>query len=123
MEKNTVVQLRQIAKERGLRGYSKLRKAELIEFINRSTPSGEDSLDAPIPEKENQKQELVKKIDKTVDDVKREAEGWGQWMKKKLTSPLVVANDKIKEFKDGVNKLYEESVKPVFSFFKNKWSQ
>ena len=34
MERNTVVQLRQIAKERGLRGYSKLRKAELIEFIN-----------------------------------------------------------------------------------------
>ena len=48
MEKNTVVQLRQIAKERGLRGYSKLRKAELIEFINQSTPSRVNLLDAPM---------------------------------------------------------------------------
>ena len=33
MEKHNVAQLRQIAKENGLQGYSKLRKAELIEFI------------------------------------------------------------------------------------------
>ena len=49
MERNTVVQLRQIAKERGLRGYSKLRKAELIKFINQSRLERVNLLDAPIP--------------------------------------------------------------------------
>ena len=33
MENHTVVQLKAIAKERGIRGYYKLRKAELMRFL------------------------------------------------------------------------------------------
>lgn len=59
MERNTVVQLRQIAKERGLRGYSKLRKAELIEFINQSRLERANFLDAPIPKHEIPKSQKI----------------------------------------------------------------
>ena len=126
MNRQTVVQLRQTAKERGLRGYSKLRKAELIELISESILKEVEEVDREEVKRERaerERVELITKIDKTVDDVKREAEGWGQWMKKKLTSPIVMVNDNIKVIKDGVNKLYQENVKPAFSFFKNKWSQ
>ena len=37
MESKTVQQLRLIAKERGLKGYSRLRKADLIEFLHKQT--------------------------------------------------------------------------------------
>ena len=126
MNRQTVVQLRQTAKERGLRGYSKLRKAELIELISESILKEVEEVDREevVRERaERERVELITKIDKTVDDVKKEAEGWGQWMKNKLTSPIAMVNDNIKAIKDGVNKLYQENVKPAFSFFKNTWSQ
>jgi hypothetical protein len=37
MDRYTVIQLREIAKQRGLSGYSKLRKAELIAKLNQKT--------------------------------------------------------------------------------------
>ena len=36
--RNTVVQLKAMAKERGLKGYSRLRKDDLIQFINDARP-------------------------------------------------------------------------------------
>ena len=38
MNRNTVVQLKSMAKERGLNGYSRLRKDDLIQFINDARP-------------------------------------------------------------------------------------
>ena len=38
MNRNTVVQLKSMAKERGLKGYSRLRKDALIQFINAARP-------------------------------------------------------------------------------------
>ena len=43
----TVAQLRQLAKETGRRGYSKLRKAELIEFIVQSTLEEMEEVNLP----------------------------------------------------------------------------
>ena len=40
MESNTVQQLRKIAKERGLKGYSRLKKADLIKLLEQPTPHG-----------------------------------------------------------------------------------
>jgi len=54
METYTVKQLRAIAKERGLRGYYKLRKAQLIDAINAHSaahrPAHRPLLDDPVPE-------------------------------------------------------------------------
>ena len=52
MENNTVVQLKAIAKERGIiRGYYKLRKAELIHALEatRLVEQKSDIFDEPIP--------------------------------------------------------------------------
>ena len=47
--RNTVVQLKSMAKERGLNGYSRLRKAELIHFINDARPIPAPRTIRPIP--------------------------------------------------------------------------
>ena len=52
MENHTVVQLKAIAKERGIRGYYKLRKAELIDTCFEATKLVEQTsniFDEPIP--------------------------------------------------------------------------
>ena len=51
MEKHTVVQLKAIAKERGIRGYYKLRNAELIHALEATKLLEQKSIifDDPIP--------------------------------------------------------------------------
>ena len=51
MENHTVVQLKAIAKERGIRGYYKLRKAKLIHALEatRLVEQKSNILDEPIP--------------------------------------------------------------------------
>ena len=51
MENHAVVQLKAIAKERGVRGYYKLRKAELIRFLKATKLVEQKSniFDEPIP--------------------------------------------------------------------------
>ena len=49
MHRNTVVQLRALAKERGLKGYSRLRKDDLIQFINDARPIPAPRTIRPIP--------------------------------------------------------------------------
>ena len=47
--RNTVVQLKSMAKERGLNGYSRLRKDDLIQFINDARPIPAPRTMRPIP--------------------------------------------------------------------------
>ena len=49
MHQNTVVQLKSMAKERGLNGYSRLRKDDLIKFINDARPIPTPRAIRPIP--------------------------------------------------------------------------
>ena len=49
MHRNTVVQLRALAKERGLKGYSRLRKDDLIQVINDARPIPTPRTMRPIP--------------------------------------------------------------------------
>ena len=51
MENHTVVQLKAIAKERGIRGYYKLRKAELLRILDatRLVEQKSNIFDEPIP--------------------------------------------------------------------------
>ena len=48
MHKNTVVQLKSMAKERGLNGYSRLRKDDLIQFINDAGRSAATCVSYPL---------------------------------------------------------------------------
>src|ERR1043165_6885621 len=49
-ESNTVKQLRTIAKQRGVKGYWSLRKADLIAKIKSTEAKHDHLLDAPVPE-------------------------------------------------------------------------
>ena len=49
MNRNIVVQLKSMAKERGLKGYSRLKKADLINFINDARPIPAPRTMRPIP--------------------------------------------------------------------------
>ena len=49
LHRNTVVQLKSMAKERGLNGYSRLRKVDLIQFINDARPIPAPRTIRPIP--------------------------------------------------------------------------
>ena len=57
LENSSIRELRTFAKERGLRGYSKLNKDRLVDFIRQNTPAQMDTpapevslLDTPVPE-------------------------------------------------------------------------
>ena len=53
LHRNTVVQLKSMAKERGLNGYSRLRKVDLIQFINAARPIPAPRTIRPIPASRN----------------------------------------------------------------------
>ncbi|PFX11357.1 hypothetical protein AWC38_SpisGene24958 [Stylophora pistillata] len=153
MERHTVDQLRKEAKKRGLHGYSRLRKAELIRLIQSSSAaasstavskpqkqyrkivfvwnhSGGSLLDAPIPAHEIPKGDilkptpapLIKKIEKAVDWGKKKVEDWGQWLKKEVPNTPRAVDDKLKDFKEHINKLYKTSDQPRFKIFPKKSS-
>ena len=46
---STVKELKKLAQERGLRGYSKLRKAELLSLLEKSIPTSENIMDIRNP--------------------------------------------------------------------------
>ena len=117
MDNKTVKQLREIAKEIGLRGFWKLRKADLINLIEQSERAlrrveGGSLLDEPIPENEIPRRQTIlkpskaKKIDKTVNWRKREVENWGEWLKR-TDVPRVVVSDALESFKAHIAELYK----------------
>ncbi|XP_022800154.1 uncharacterized protein LOC111338012 [Stylophora pistillata] len=118
MEKNTVVQLRQIAKDKGLHGYSRLRKAELIRLIqSRAQPTTQPTTQpmtvdwSGIGNEEWDKwlnEQTEKKIDKVVDWGKKKVEDWGQWLKETSNTLRAAVDDKLKDFKQYINKLYKK---------------
>ena len=93
MNRLRVIDLKAKAKLRGLREYSKLRKAELIDFLKQSerkytkNQSADSLLDATIPLNEIPQNSTIlrptkaKKIEKAVEWGKKEVENWGEWLK------------------------------------------
>ena len=128
MNRYTVVQLRQLAKETGRRGYSKLRKAELIEFITQSTLEEMEDvnlpthtierrnlLDTPIPTHEIPKLQkilnpvkptLVKNNKKDVNNGKREVVDWDKWLKDADVLTHQQTQNELKDFKAHIANLY-----------------
>ena len=116
MERLRVIDLKAIAKLRGLRGYSKLRKADLIDLIRQIEIQNRELLDAPIPLDEIPKEETIlkptkaKKIEKVVERGKKEVENWGEWLlnSQPTTTFGVVVDEALESFKRKLNELHSK---------------
>ena len=113
MERLRVIDLKAIAKLRGLRGYSKLRKADLIDLIRQIERQNRELLDAPIPLDEISKEQTIlkptkaKKIEKAVEWGKKEVENWGEWLHNSQPTPKVV-DEALESFKRKLNELHSK---------------
>ena len=106
--RNTVVQLKSMAKERGLKGYSRLRKADLINFINDARPIPAPRTLAPKPIPAPRPNRIIEAINtyvkptlieikKTFDWGKKSALDAGSFITKKLTGLIGWAKTSTKE--------------------------
>ena len=136
MESLKVVDLKKIAKSKGFRGYSKLRKAELIDLLKQSErpkrkvifvypekrpKSAGSLLDASIPEDEIPKEQTIlkptkakrlKSLEKAVEWGKKEVENWGEWLKEidvvDTSSTPKVVDEALEFFKRKLNELHSK---------------
>ena len=115
MESLKVVDLKKIAKSRGFRGYSKLRKAELIDLL-KYQPIVAPLLETPIPLNEIPKNQTIlkpttyeKRVEKAVESAKREVDKWGEWLLNSLPSPTPkVVDEALESFKRKLNELHSK---------------
>ena len=122
MENFKVKDLKALAKERGIKGYYKLRKAELIQAL---TPVGDPSqhqniMDQPIPEidipilepskpantyKVSQLKNLASNAAKPV---KREINKFADWIISKVSEPIKkTVNERVNSLKERVNRIFK----------------
>ena len=123
MENHTIVQLKAIAKDRGMRGYYKLRKAELINalaapilVVQKSNIFDEPIPDDPTPvlqpspwepsyfvakSKQNTKQFFTKGMQKIKD--------FGEWLLNCIPLKPKVVDKVLESFKNKIKKLYGKS--------------
>ena len=114
MESKTVQQLRQIAKERGLKGYSRLRKADLVKLLE--PPRGNEGgslldedfeFDAPVlvPEKRKfPKKEIPKVIEENVETFS----DWLNWLENvKDESIKKKVDPKVERLKKQIENLWK----------------
>ena len=122
MENLKVKELKALAKERGIKGYYRMRKAELIQAL---TPVGDPSqlqniMDQPIPEidipilepskpantsKESQLKNLASNAAK---QVKREINKFADWIISKVPEPIKkTVNERVNSLKERVNGIFK----------------
>ena len=122
MENLKVKELKDLAKERGIKGYYRMRKAELIEAL---TPVGDHTqpqniMDQPIPEidipilepsqpentyKVSQLKNLASNAAKPV---KREINKFADWIISKVPEPIKkTVNERVNSLKERVNRIFK----------------
>ena len=122
MENLKVKDLKALAKERGIKGYYKLRKAELIQAL---TPVGDPSqpqniMDQPIPEidipiLEPSKPANLSKVSQlknlasnAAKPVKREINKFADWIISKVPEPIKkTVNERVNSLKERVNRIFK----------------
>ena len=127
MENHTVVQLKAIANERGIRGYHKLRKAELIHALEatRLVEQTSNIFDAPIPNdptlvlqttpwrpsnialknKQNMKDFAAKNMQKTTNFFTmgmQKIKDFGEWLLNHIPPKPKVVNKVLESFKNKI---------------------
>ena len=122
MENLKVKDLKALAKERGIKGYYRLRKAELIQAL---TPVGDPSqpqniMDQPIPEidipiLEPSKPANLSKVSQlknlalnAAKPVKREINKFADWIISKVPEPIKkTVNERVNSLKERVNRIFK----------------
>ena len=116
MERLTVNDLKAGARSRGLRGYSKLRKAQLINRLRLCERLNRKVIDAPIPLDEIPKEKTILKptkakrlrgSEKAVERGKKKVEDWGEWLLNSQPTPKVV-DEAHESFKRKLNELHSK---------------
>ena len=122
MENLKVKDLKALAKERGIKGYYKLRKAELIQAL---TPVGDppqlqNIMDQPIPEIDipilepskpantSKVSQLKNLASKAAKPVKREINKFADWIISKVPEPIKkTVNERVNSLKERVNRIFK----------------
>ena len=122
MENLKVKDLKALAKERGIKGYYRMRKAELIQAL---TPVGDPSqpqniMDQPIPEIDipilepskpvntSKVSQLKNLASKAAKPVKREINKFADWIISKVPEPIKkTVNERVNSLKERVNRIFK----------------
>ena len=122
MENLKVKELKTLAKERGIKGYYRMRKAELIEAL---TPVGDppqlqNIMDQPIPEIDipilepskpvntSKVSQLKNLASNAAKPVKREINKFADWITSKVPEPIKkTVNERVNSLKERVNRIFK----------------
>ena len=116
MENHTVMQLKAITKERGVRGYYKLRKVQLIYAfeVARLVEQKSNIFDEPIP---NDPTPVLQPTPwrpsnvttKDKENIKQKIKDFGEWLLNYIPPKPKVVDKVFESFKNKIKKMYEKT--------------
>ena len=121
MENLKVKDLKALAKEKGIKGYYRLRKAELIEVLTPvGDPTPQNIIDQPIPEIDipilepskpantSKVSQLKNLASNAAKPVKREINKFADWIISKVPEPIKkTVNERVDSLKERVNRIFK----------------